>query len=67
MIPVGTGALFFWCDRRKEGKSDMAEPRNQDKPASYWLNALGNKDEAVQEEAVQALRRIGRPAVPELI
>jgi len=49
------------------GTDRMSDVQYQNEPTSHWLSALGSEVESVQKDAVQALRRIGAPAVPELI
>src|SRR5262245_56751688 len=45
----------------------MSEALSEGKPLRDWLKSLGSGEEAARQEAVQALRRLGPTAVPELI
>src|SRR5262245_6283433 len=45
----------------------MSEVQQQGHPVNYWLRLLGSEEEPAQQEAVEALSRLGQAAVPELI
>src|SRR5262245_27068730 len=45
----------------------MSEIQHQGHPLTYWLKLLGSEEEPAQQEAVEALSRLGQTAVAELI
>jgi len=66
-IFVALAIAFVACTVSHAADPAEGESVHKGKPVSHWIEALGGADLDTREWAIDALRRIGKPAVPPLI
>jgi HEAT repeat protein len=64
---IGVGMGLAVCHVSRAAEPAEAEAVYEGKPLSHWIGALGGADPNTRAAAIDALRRVGKPAVPALI
>ena len=60
LIIVAAVLIFIACDNKQE-------PTFRNRPMSFWLKSLSDSSSDTREEAAEALRIIGEPAIKPLM